>query len=196
MAELKALSRTPDEEIEKALLIRYRQHHDDSVFREIHDHFHSELHNFIRGHLLSAFDAESDTEEILQETFLDLFCYRDQLQPATQLRAALYTIAKNNVDDHLRKAEAQKRDHHKNEGSRDLDKGIPSPKTDPAVRDRRILLRELLQKLPPTEADALRLVDLEGHTIPSAAELLGLPESTVWSRLRSGRKHLKELSDE
>jgi len=102
MAELTALSRTPDEEIEKALLIRYRQHHDDSVFREIHDHFHPELRNFIRGHLLSAFDAESDTQEILQETFLDLYCYRDQLQPATQLRAALYAIAKNNVDDQPR----------------------------------------------------------------------------------------------
>lgn len=38
------------------------------------------------------------------------------------------------------------------------------------------------------------LVDLEGHTIPSAAEAMNISESTTWSRVRSGRQRLKHLA--
>jgi len=69
---------------------------------------------------------------------------------------------------------------------------VSDPKSDPAVRDAKLDFDEAMAKLPATEQQAVRL-ELDGHTHASAAEAANLRQSTFWSRLRSGRKHLKEL---
>jgi RNA polymerase sigma factor (sigma-70 family) len=69
---------------------------------------------------------------------------------------------------------------------------ISDPKSDPAVRDAKLDFDEAVAKLRATEQQAVRM-ELDGHTHASAAKALNLSESTFWSRLRSGRKHLKEL---
>jgi len=53
--------------------------------------------------------------------------------------------------------------------------------------------RTLAGRTPASEKQAVQLVDLDCHTHASAAEVADVPESTIWSRVRSGRKHLKEL---
>jgi len=69
---------------------------------------------------------------------------------------------------------------------------ISDPKSDPAVRDAKLDFDEAVARLPATEQQAV-LLELDGHTHASAAEAANLSQSTFWSRLRSGRKHLKEL---
>lgn len=69
---------------------------------------------------------------------------------------------------------------------------ISDPKSDPAVRDAKLDFDEAVARLPATEQQAVRL-ELDGHTHASAAEAANLSQSTFWSRLRSGRRHLKEL---
>ena len=71
---------------------------------------------------------------------------------------------------------------------------ISDPKADPAVRDMKLEVAEMLTRLPQTEEEAVRLVELDGHTHASAAEVANVPESTIWSRVRSGRQRLKELA--
>jgi hypothetical protein len=48
-------------------------------------------------------------------------------------------------------------------------------------------------KSRPDLRDAVQLVDLDCHTHASAAEVANVPEGPIWSRVRSGRKHLREL---
>ena len=52
----------------------------------------------------------------------------------------------------------------------------------------------MLTTLPPTEEQALRLVELNGHTQASSSALANVPESTIWSRVRIGRQRLRNLA--
>jgi len=70
---------------------------------------------------------------------------------------------------------------------------VTDPKSRPDLRDAKIELDDAMARLPATEKQAVQLVDLDCHTHASAAEVANVPESTIWSRVRSGRKHLREL---
>lgn len=238
MEELaKDLNRLADEEINKSLFARYQE--DASAFDTIYERFHRELHIFIERHLEGS--LRSETDDILQETFVSLHNMRDRLRPDTKLRGLLYRIAERRLTDAIRSATAAKRHAgktiHSGGGSHldvPLDKRatrnrtegsfladtfnghrddrpdiinsnyygaggwgieqISDPKADPALRDAKLEVDEMLTALPPTEEQAVRLVELDGHTHASAAALANVPESTIWSRVRSGRQRLKELA--
>jgi len=238
MEELaKDLNRLADEEINKALFARYQE--DASAFDTIYERFHLELHVFIERHLEGA--LRSETEDILQETFVAFHNMRDRLRPDTKLRGLLYRIAERRLTDAIRAATAAKRhagktihfgggahfdvppdgratrsrtegnffadtlDGHRDDRADSINSNyygaggwgieqISDAKTDPAVRDAKLEVDEMLTTLPPTEEQAMRLVELDGHTHASAAALANVPESTIWSRVRSGRQRLKELA--
>ena len=71
---------------------------------------------------------------------------------------------------------------------------LEDPKSAPARQQARIEADEYTERLPPPEAKAVRLVDLEDYTIPAAAKAMNLSESTTWSRVRSGRQRLKTFA--
>jgi len=209
MEEPRDLSRLPDKKIDKALLARYRK--DASAFTAIYERFSPVLLVFITSHLEGV--LRSDAEDILHETFLAFHRMRERLQAKTKLRGLLYRIADRRLTDHLRAALAQKRDLRETDhpdqwnGSGHFYGGnenqqrdnrmaghIADPKADPTVRDAKMEVDERMAQLPATEAQAVRLVELDGHTHASAAELVKVPESTIWSRVRSGRKHLQEMA--
>lgn len=54
-------------------------------------------------------------------------------------------------------------------------------------------LREALFELPAGERTAVGLHYIEGYKQKEIAALLGLPETVVKWRIRSGRKHLKQM---
>lgn len=56
---------------------------------------------------------------------------------------------------------------------------------------RRHILRELLDELPDTMAEALALHYMVGYTVDEIASTSGVPENTVWSRLRLGKEALR-----
>lgn len=60
-----------------------------------------------------------------------------------------------------------------------------------AERDRRELLLEALEALPPPQAEALALHFLFDHTVREIAGMLGVPAETVRSRLRLGKQALR-----
>jgi len=196
--------RQPDKEIDRALLARYRQ--DESAFTAIYERFAPELLRFIEAHLEGV--LRSDADDILNETFLGLHQRRDRLQPDTSLHALLHTIAERRLADCIRTATAEKRDYrvtvypdHWNGpgGSEALhDNGmsghIADPKADPAIRDAKIAVDEMMPRLPPPEEQAVRLVDLDGHSVPSAAAAAKVPPSTLKGRLQRGRKRLQEMT--
>ena len=60
-------------------------------------------------------------------------------------------------------------------------------------RDRAARLWRAIDTLPEKLRLVVVLVNIEGHDVAAAAELLGLPDGTVKSRLFLARQRLKEL---
>jgi RNA polymerase sigma-70 factor (ECF subfamily) len=54
-------------------------------------------------------------------------------------------------------------------------------------------VRQAVRKLPTTQCQVITLVDLEGFTYATVAEILEIPVGTVMSRLCRGRRALKEF---
>ena len=120
-------------------------------------------------------------EDALQETFLDVhrglaafrgeaalgtWIYRIALRAAVRLRARRPDLP---IDD--------------------------DPSFDPhatlEARDRVRRLQAALAALPSEQRTVLALFAVDGLTHPAIAEILGIPEGTVWSRLHSARRALR-----
>ncbi len=67
----------------------------------------------------------------------------------------------------------------------------PSPGDDIAARQRRELLRDLLDELPPEQAETLALRVILGCSLEEVAAQTGAPLNTVRSRLRLAKERLK-----
>ena len=129
-------------------------------------------------------------EEIVQEVFLRLWNDPDKFDPGRgSLRSYLLAQCHGRSVDLLRSETSRKRREENDlrrtaEGGYDLEREV----WDLALADH---VREALGTLPPGEREAIRLAYLGGHTYREVADLLGEPEGTVKSRIRSGLKHLR-----
>ncbi|MCB0970584.1 MAG: sigma-70 family RNA polymerase sigma factor [Acidimicrobiales bacterium] len=129
-------------------------------------------------------------EEVVQEVFLRLWNDPDRFDPGRgSLRSYLLAQCHGRAVDLLRSEVARRRREEKDlrrtaEGGYDLEREV----WDLTLADH---VREALADLPEGEREALRLAYLGGHTYREVAELLGEPEGTVKSRIRSGLKRLR-----
>jgi RNA polymerase sigma-70 factor (ECF subfamily) len=132
-----------------------------------------------------------EAEDLVQETFLRLYRYRERYRPVASFHTFLYTLARNARADALRKA------------GRDPARGTGSlPDEDPPQPDRtpltgaRLDLDEALGRLSEKLRSTVVLTAFQGLSYPEAAEVLGIPLGTVKSRifiaLRKLRKWLEE----
>jgi RNA polymerase sigma-70 factor, ECF subfamily len=128
------------------------------------------------------------TEDAAQEVLLVFARKMESVAPKAEW-AFVYATARRVASDARRRA-------------RDLESidGLLERREDPrmlaafAQADSRRLLDALLDELPDPEREAIVLVELEGMTMNEAAELIGVPQGTVASRLRRGREHLEATS--
>ena len=71
--------------------------------------------------------------------------------------------------------------------------GVPAAPDVTSRRELEIVVRDALRKLPPDQAAAIVLVDLEGWSVEEAARILGVAPGTVKSRCSRGRARLLPL---
>jgi RNA polymerase sigma-70 factor, ECF subfamily len=135
-------------------------------------------------------------EEVIQEVFLRLWNAPDKFDPARgTLRSYLLAQAHGRAVDLLRSETSRKRREDREarktaESGYDLEHEV----WDLAVAER---VQSALALLPVEERRAIELAYFGGHTYREVAELLGNPEGTVKSRIRSGLRRLREhLADE
>lgn len=129
-------------------------------------------------------------EEIVQEVFLRLWNHPDKFDHGRgTLRSYLLAQCHGRSVDLLRSESSRRlreeRDVRRTaEGGYDLEHEV----VDLAVAER---VKEALQTLPEGERQAIALAYFGGRTYREVAELLGEPEGTVKSRIRSGLKRMK-----
>jgi RNA polymerase sigma-70 factor, ECF subfamily len=145
--------------------------------------------------------SEADAEDLVQETYIRAFRFRDQFTLGTNMKAWLFRILTNTFINTYRRKAAQP-EVTDLEGvdefslyRRMADDRAASSSPDPEA--------ELLNSVVDTEVtDALEalpdkfrttvLLDVEGFSYKEIAEMLGIPIGTVMSRLHRGRKFLQK----
>ena len=129
-------------------------------------------------------------EEIVQEVFLRLWNDPDKFDPGRgSLRSYLLAQCHGRSVDLLRSETSRRRREENDlrrtaEGGYDLEREV----WDLTLADH---VRDALDTLPDGEREAIRLAYLGGHTYREVASILGEPEGTVKSRIRSGLKRLR-----
>jgi len=171
-------------EIDDATLARARRG-DQRAFARLVRHYDDGL-RALAYRLLGDRDRMDDAlQEAYVRAFRGLPSFRGDSSPGTWL----YRIAYNACIDELRRG----RQVVPLESIRERADPRPGPADFVPMRS---ALAEGLAALPPDDRAAVLLVDAQGFDYRSAAEILGVPEGTVASRLNRTRAQLRRhLSD-
>jgi len=172
---------------------------DETSFSIIVKRYEEALTAYARQHLNQALVYEA--EDTVQEAFTDFFCRRHELLPETSLSGLLHRMVEHKCAFHLRRAGAKQRDFHRTLPLHDPrhkpnsrhDENLIDHRTDPRRYEDQLDLEEMLATLPAKEARAIRLVLLERHTEPEAAEIMDEPVTSVKWWIKDGRERLKRL---
>ena len=123
-----------------------------------------------------------------QETFLTVFRKAGQFQGRSAVGTWIYRIAVNTCYDQLRRAQRRPYESlpdHVDPSDPSAEEAIESAALRPEIE-------AALAQLPADFRNAVILSDLEGLSLPEAAEILGIPIGTVKSRVFRGRRLLAQ----
>ena len=134
--------------------------------------------------------APADADDIVQSVMVKLLERRDAIE-AESVRAWLFTVTRNAVAEHYRQRKSSV-DLEALENFPERDEDDPADRTIGALSD---CLRPMLDALGPADAQLLQKVDLEGEAQIELAASLGIPLSTLKSRVQRARTKLRAAFD-
>jgi len=135
-----------------------------------------------------------EAQDLTQEIFVKLFHALPKYEPGRNFSAWLTTLAKNHLIDKYRRTRWEKKnrddfeDHLFSAAAPDGD-----PEADLLRGERRRILWEGLNQLPPDIRLAVLLKEIHGKSYGETAEITGVPEGTVKSRVNRGRLQLARI---
>jgi RNA polymerase sigma-70 factor, ECF subfamily len=125
-------------------------------------------------------------DDLVQQTLCKALSNKKQLKDLGAAEAWLFRILSNCLTDHYRA---------KREVLTDKELVITDNRTPERETEEQQLVgkvRRAVNNLPLPQCQVITLVDLEGFTYASVAEILEIPVGTVMSRLCRGRRALRE----
>jgi len=145
--------------------------------------------------------SEAEAEDLVQETFIRAFRFREQFTPGTNLKAWLFRILTNTFINQYRRKAARPETTELDDVEesilyrhmRDVSPGSASPDPEAELFDNTLSseVKDALEALPEKFRTTL-LLDVEGFSYKEIAEMLDIPIGTVMSRLHRGRKFLQK----
>lgn len=154
--------------------------------RLVERHFDA-LHRFF------ATKVRANNEDLIQETFLACTQAKHAFRGESSFRAYLFGLARIQLLRFFRKTYRQHGIDFTTASVRDL---ATSPSGNLAKSETLELLESAMQTIPLDQQIAIELTYVEGLTAPEVACALGIPENTVYSRLRRGKEHLRSAMDD
>jgi RNA polymerase sigma-70 factor (ECF subfamily) len=125
---------------------------------------------------------EEDARDVVQTAFEKLWRNREEVD-GTKSKSYLFTVAYNQMIDHLRKVKRVYLKEEFKEETRVHDKHIDNA---------RAILNEALARLSETQRSLVMLKDYEGYSYEEIGKIMNLNESQVKVYLHRARLQLKE----
>jgi RNA polymerase sigma-70 factor (family 1) len=168
-------------------LLRLVAEGDELAFRQLFENYTPKLKAFF----LKMTKETSLARELVQETFLNIWLYRDSLAAVEKPSTYIYRIASNVAIAHFRKEDLQRK----------LVAAMPD--TEPVdERDSHGMLRlkevqeiidTAVKQLPPQQQQVFRLSREQGLSRTEIANKLGLAEKTVRNHLSLSLKSIQQF---
>ena len=165
------------------LLILRCQAREESAFKQLVERWEPSLYYYLRRIARS----ERDVWDILQETWLAVFQSIRRLQDPRKFPSWLYKLARNQASNWLRRE--QRHDHVQNG---EIDDRSELTNEFSFASERAQLVHDLLEGLRLPYREVITLYFLEEFSIKEIAEIIGVPDGTVKSRLHYAKKELRE----
>ena len=164
---------------------------DDAAWRELVERYSAKVYR-IAWH--RTYDR-AEAEELTQDCFLKVWENLDRYEPTeASLLAWIATLSRNLSIDHFRKRRREKGFQFVSDDALvSLLPGSDDPSADAVRRERLRMLLDALAQLPDELAEVVQMRDLDGLDYREIADLLGLPDGTVKSRLNRARVELARI---
>lgn len=149
---------------------------------------------------LSIVKKKEDAEDVTQEAYLRLWRAASELKLESSLKLYILRTARNLALDLIRKN--SKRDEIDTvildaEGEFEIDIADDSPDSRPDEsylrKIEKEVVRQSIEELPPAAREIIVLRDIEGLSYTEIAEMLGLAEGTLKSKLFRARERLRKI---
>jgi RNA polymerase sigma-70 factor, ECF subfamily len=133
---------------------------------------------------------EAAVDDAAQEVFLVVHRRLDEFEGRSSLKSWLFGIARGIAANQRRSIRRRREDG-------ELDERVaaagPGPREQAERSEAVRLVLGFLDRLDEDKRVAMVLVDLEGMTVPEAAELIGDKPNTIYSRLRVARQAFERM---
>jgi RNA polymerase sigma-70 factor, ECF subfamily len=167
-------------------LIRRIAAGDQSAMRALFARYRVALYRW----LLRLVDDDALAEDLLSEVFLDVWRHAATFEGRSSVSTWLLAIARY-------KALSARRRRSDAELDDELACRLADPADDPELvlqkKNRAELLRQSLARLSPEHGEVIDLVYYHGKSVKEVAEIIGISEATVKTRMFYARKKLAEL---
>ncbi len=163
---------------------------DRLAFRTLVERYEGTVAGVVHGMLGPGADADDVGQEAMVKLYGALASFRHE----ASLRTFVTRIAINCCLDHLKKRKRFFRRFRPLEDG--MDEALPDPADRTARAEERQAVSRAMATLSPEFRTIVVLRLIEGHSTLETAEILGVPEGTVLSRLARAKKQLAaELED-
>jgi RNA polymerase sigma-70 factor (ECF subfamily) len=129
-----------------------------------------------------------DALDVTQEAFLRLHRHWHRRDRSRPLGPWLYSILRNLAIDQIRKRSTWREDPIENAPR---ESAGPGPEALAETGELKAMVWKAINELPPAYREVVILRDLHGLTYAEIAEVLGVPSTTVNSRLHDAREALR-----
>ncbi|UQA62256.1 RNA polymerase sigma factor [Polyangium aurulentum] len=171
-------------------LVERMRRGDVAAIGEVYDQHYAAVRSFARR--LTGDDAAA--EDLVHDVFVALPGAIQRFRGGSSLKTFLVSIAVNHARHHLRSAARRRAAMERL--AQEPEPRAPSPERELSRASLAHALNRALDALPDAQRVAFVLLEVEDRSAREAAEIMGVPEATVRTRLFHAKQKLRTLLEE
>jgi RNA polymerase sigma-70 factor (ECF subfamily) len=140
--------------------------------------------------VLRFLNDESSAEDLVSEVFFDVWRQANRFEARSQVSTWLLAIARNKALSALRRRSTEELD---DEVAEFIEDPADNPEVTMQKKQRSSILAECLTQLSAAHREIIDLVYYHEKSIDEVAEIIGVPQNTVKTRMFYARKRIAEL---